>query len=401
MPPAATTRGLNAGTQAEVRVAQAWFWDGYYVRRGVDLQHRFGSEVSTITDLDILGYTFDPALSYHKRIGEVKTGKSSSTPKPLDRALWMRGLRDLVGAESGEVTTAFHPSVGVRDLCRSLGVAVQHLDDLTAREGRLHIQDVTDQGSQGESVALIRDEVQTFVKPDPMLERAYWFLVSEVWFLEPYDALKRTLGLIRELVKTWPAESHTAAMTAARWFLAEAVSVTTLNLAIIAGDANSMDADAFKTMASARLAAGDVPIYALRSLSDRVDQYIGKLLTSVDAPADLRVNAMGAFSPMPPDYTEPLLELISRLAASAAPTASLPRQLDAVIFERLVRGRDLSPELRQRLRLSRNTDRLMRLIGAFLRGQFNIPAEVDKALTSSVAGGAPPGEPSAGQDSLF
>jgi len=177
--------------------------------------------------------------------------------------------------------------------------------------------------------------------------------------------------------------------------------VTTLNLAIIAGDANSMDADAFKIMASARLAAGDVPIYALRSLSDRVDQYVGKLLASVDAPADLLLNAMGAFSPMPPDYAEPLLELISRLAASAAPTASLPRQLDAVIFERLVRGRDLSPELRQRLRLSRNTDRLMRLIGAFLRGQFNIPNEVDMALTSSVAGGAPAGEMNTGQDSLF
>lgn len=49
MPPAETTRGLDEGIRAEIRVAQAWFWDGYYVRRGIDLQHRFGYEISTVT----------------------------------------------------------------------------------------------------------------------------------------------------------------------------------------------------------------------------------------------------------------------------------------------------------------------------------------------------------------
>jgi hypothetical protein len=102
VPPAETTRGLDEGARTEVRVAQVWFWDGYYVRRGVDLQHRFGSEVSTVTDLDVLGYSFESSLKHHKHIGEVKTGKSNNTPRPLDRALWLRGLRELVDAESGE-----------------------------------------------------------------------------------------------------------------------------------------------------------------------------------------------------------------------------------------------------------------------------------------------------------
>ena len=385
MPPAATTPGLDAGTRAEVRVAQAWYWDGYYVRRGIDLQHRFGSEISTITDLDLLGYSFEASLKHYKHIGEVKTGTAKNTPRPLDRALWMRGLRDLVDAQSGEITTAFKTSVAVRDACRRLGATVQHLDDLGARENRLQISQVNDLGSQGETIALLRREVQAFVKSDPTLARGYWFLVSEVWFLEPYDALKRTLGLVRELGKMWPPDSHHEATAVARWFFAESISIITLNLAIIAGEANSMDARTFRETSTARLASGDVPSYAIRKLSDRFDEYLGKILTSVDAPPDIRITAMGAFLPVPPDYTEPLLELVSRFAADPAATARFPRQLDAVLFERLVRRRDPSPELKRRLGLSHSAERLARLVAAFLRGQFTLPGPVDKVLTAPLA----------------
>lgn len=382
MRPDATTRGLDAGTKAEVRVAQAWFWDGYYVRRGVDLQHRFGSEVSTVTDLDVLGYSFDPSLKYHKHIGEVKTGKAGNTPRPLDRALWMRGLRELVGAESGEVTTAFKTSVSVRDVCRGLKVTVQHLDDLTSREQRLNIAGFNDLGSQGDTIAILRRDVQNFVKGDTSLERGYWFLVSEVWFLEPFDALKRTLGLIREMGKIWPPDTHHEATKVARWFFAESISIATLNLVIIAGEANSMDSEAFLSTATSRLASGDAPIYSVRKLSERFDEYLAKILTSIDAPADVLTTAMGAFLPVPPDYCEPLLELISRLAADSESASRLPRQIDAILFERLVRRRDLSPELRSRLHISSDTERLVKLIAAFLRGQFTLPNPVDKVLTT-------------------
>ena len=133
MQPDATTRGLDAGTRAEVRGAQAWFWDGYFVRRGVDLQHRFGPDVSTITDLDVIGYSFDGALVHHKLIGEVKTGTAKNTPRALDRAFWIRGLREIVGADRGEVTTAFRTTAATRDACQKLGVTVRHLDDLVCR----------------------------------------------------------------------------------------------------------------------------------------------------------------------------------------------------------------------------------------------------------------------------
>lgn len=381
MPQDATTHGLEPGTVAEVRVARAWFWDGYYVRRGVDLQHRFGADVSTVTDLDVLGYSFDEALHHRKLVGEVKTGRSGSTPRPLDRALWIRGVREIVGAEAGEITTAFRTSNTARDVCSRLGVKIQHLDDLAAREERLHISEVNEVGAQGESMAALRERVRIFVKRDPILERGFFFLVSEVWFLDPFDALKRTLGLIRELSKVWPESSHVEALEAARWIFAEAISIAVLNLTIVTGESLTMDSKQFAESASARLATGDVPYHSLHAISERVDEYVGKLLTALDAPPEVRVGAMGAFLPTPPEYASPLLELIDRLAVEAKATSRLPRQVDAVIFEHLVRRRPISPRVAARLGLNRHSQRHFGLVAAFLRGQFDIPGEVDRALT--------------------
>lgn len=392
MPHDGTTRGLDPGTRAEVRVAQAWFWDGYYVRRGIDLQHRFGDDVSSVTDLDVLAISFDLSLKHNKTLGEVKTGRSSSTPRPLDRALWLRGLRELVQAGSAEITTAFRTSPGVRDACRRLGVSVQHLDDLDRRERRLRMDVLGDLGSQGETIAKIRRDVHSFVKQDSTLERAFWFLTSEVWFLEPFDALKRTLGIIREIGKSWPPESHSDAMNAARWFFAESISVVGLNLALITGESITMDAASFRDVAYSRLATGDAPYYAVKGLSARFDEYLAKILHSVNAPPEVLTSAVGAFLPVPPNYAEPLLELIARLGGDAESTAAMPRQLDALLFERLVRRRNLSGDLHSALHLSLRTERQVKLIGAFLRGQFALPEAVDRVLTAPLLKEAVMGE---------
>jgi len=381
----ATTPGLDAGAQLEVRVAQAWFWDGYYVRRGVDVQHRFGADVSTVTDLDLLAFSLDQALTPHTYVGEVKSGKSNNTPKPLDRTLWVRGLRELVDAEGGEVTTAFRPSVSVREFARRIGIVIQHIDDLAAREARLAVNDVADVGSQGDTIAQLLKQVQAHSKTEPELERAYWFLRSEVWFLDAFDALKRTLGLLRQLQTRWPSDADQEGARTARWMFAEAISIMTLQLSRIAGFANSMDAASFFELAADKLSTGDLPSHAIRRLSERFDEYIAKLLAATDASAEVRATAMGAFAPTPPDYMEPLLELIYRLSMNASAASQLPRQMDAIMFERLVRRRNFNSVTKERLALDSTCERLVRLVAAFLRGQLGLPPVVDRVLTTGLA----------------
>jgi hypothetical protein len=365
-----------------VRVAQAWFWDGYYVRRGVDLQHRFSRDALTVTDLDVLGHIFTPALTSQKHIGEVKSGKSNSTPRPLDRALWARGLRELVQADHAEVTTAFRATADVRGLARTFGVTIQHMDDLDSREHRLLMHEVVDTGSQGTTIALLLKRLRAELKKNGELERAYWFLRSEVWFLDPFDAIKRNIGLMRLLKSRWSDALEHDSLEALRWLYAESISIFGLQLALTAGTARSMDSSSFIEHANAKLSIGDVPLAAMAALSDRFDGYVGRLLKKLGVAPEIQVEAMGAFQPTPPDYTEPLIELIQRLAMQTGATARLPRQLDLLIFERLVRERPITATSSGRLGYGASTERLVKLVSAFLRGQVGLPSTVETALTS-------------------
>lgn len=380
MPRDATIRGLNPGHTAEVRVARAWFWDGYYSRRSVVIDHHFGIKSVTLTDLDIIGFSFDEALHCYKQIGEVKAGKSKNTPKPLDRAFWMHGVKSLTGADRGEFTTALNVSEAVRSAASSLGIAIQEMSQLELRESRLRIESVLDVGSQGIEVAILREEVESFSRGDRMMEQAFRFLTTEVWSLNKYDAVKRTIGLIRGLRKVWPPASRHEERRVLAWFFAESISVFGLHLAMIAEDAVIAGGSKFSESAQTRLSAGDVPYHQMMRIADDVDRYVSKLLQATVLDHADRIQALGAFRPTPPNYSESLIELVVRMAQEARAVARLPRQLDAVIFERLVHERDVSEIVGSRLGLTGHTQRHIRLVAAFLEGWCDLPVEVAEAL---------------------
>jgi hypothetical protein len=52
---------------------------------------------------------------------------------------------------------------------------------------------------------------------------------------------------------------------------------------------------------------------------------------------------MGAFRPSPPDWAQPLCELIERLSTSTC-LIDLPRHTDLLMHERLLKRRHASPE---------------------------------------------------------
>ena len=155
----------------EARVAQLWFWEGFYARHGVDLQHHFEPEPLQVTDLDLLAFDFNPQLSRSKYIGEVKSGTGKSAAKPLDRLIWLRGLREVVDAESAELTIAHAPSDRVRGLARTLGIVAQSISDFERRE-RDTVGTLADHGAHGVTALELTVRVHHTCRQDPELERA-------------------------------------------------------------------------------------------------------------------------------------------------------------------------------------------------------------------------------------
>lgn len=374
---------LDPGDELEIRLARMQFFKGAYTRRGVNLERHFHPEPLLVTDLDLLSFDITARLTLSKTIGEAKSGTGKNAPKPLDRAIWIAGLKQLVDADGAIVITALHPSARVRDTVRSLGVTAMSVDDLDRWETTNLPKDLEDVGAHGPSAFAADALTRKSVKGEPKLERIYWFLRSEVWFLETWQATKRLIGALSELRRHWTPEIDDDAAAALRWMYAEAISILTLQLVVLIGRYQASDQRDWPALVKDRLAEGAIPTSNQRALADAFDKYLAHVVGELKAPPTMIVEVMGAFHPTPPEWADGLIELITRLEASAG-LAELPRQNDLVITERLVRRRHESEEALAGVsdRAPEEFARMRRQIAAFLRGAVELPDAVDKALNT-------------------
>ena len=369
----------------EMRVARLWFWEGYYSRSGINLKRHYHPEPLLVTDLDLLAYDFGPSLQVRRTIGEVKSGTGRSAPKPLDRIIWLRGLREMVGFDHAELVSRNAPSPRARSLARSIGVSAQSQADLERREQLVDIAGVEDAGSHGSRAFLECTWTHKHCSSSRDLERAFWFLRSEVWFCDEITACKRLIGLYRQLGGMWTPDIEDDDSRALRWLLAETVSVFVLNAVAAASEVIRVAPDLLATEVGDRLSAGLAPADVMRRIALDVDKFVGGVLAAAKAPASLSAEAMGALHPAAPAWTEQFLELLSRIAAMPQEARRLPRQADLLTYERIVWRREILPIPYGRLSLSdSDTGRLTRLIAAFLRSQAEDIEVVDRALTTKV-----------------
>lgn len=373
------------GAELEARVAQVWFWEGYFARFGINLQHYYSPEILQVTDLDLLAFDFSPTLVRSKVIGEVKSG---SRDKPLDRSIWLGGLLQLVNADSGEVTTRLVPTLKVRDLASKLRITAQSIEDLTRREKSIGIGELGELGSQGKQGVRTLNEIRNICSEDPDLERAFWFLRSEVWFLDPISSSKRILGLLKLLSLRWTPGVDAREDRCLRWLFAESVVVFVLNVVTVSGSALTLDEANFTRLLTERLSEGTIPTGEMRRLGAKIDKFVAGILTAANAPATIKINAMGALEPQKPEYTETFIELALRLRDVSLEARRAPRQLDLLLHERLTNGREPAPIPAQRIGLKSTGEgaRLRRIIAAFLRSQAGLPDEIAGAISTDVIG---------------
>lgn len=381
--PATRKESLTAGDELEVRLARMQFYKGAYTRRGVNLERHFHPDPLLVTDLDLLSFDVTTRLTLSKTIGEAKSGTGKSASKPLDRAIWMAGLMRLVEAEGGIVVTGIRPSSRVRETVRSLGVTAIGIEDIDRWE-KVHLPPtLSDIGAQGPGAFAADIHARATAKGEPRLERIYWFLRSEVWFLDNWQATKRLVGALGELRHFWTPEIDDAQSGALRWMYAESISILTLQLVALVGRLQASNTRDWHTLVNDRLAEGAISISNQRALSSAFDKYLGHILGELRAPSTLQVESMGAFHPSPPEWAYELLQLLTRIEELPG-LADLPRHTDLLITERLVRRRHASEEalLSVSPRDPAEFALIRRQIAAFLRGAAHLPDPVDRALIS-------------------
>ncbi|WP_157157581.1 hypothetical protein [Diaminobutyricimonas sp. LJ205] len=141
-----------------------------------------------------------------------------------------------------------------------------------------------------------------------------------------------------------------------------------------------MSPEAFTSYARDRLAEGVVSAPKMRQLAPRIDKYIAGLLAAAKAPALLRTQAIGAFEPTPPEFSDSLAELALRIKRSPQ-GHQLARQVEYVIHERLVRQRE--PSESALIRLGANLQTAIPSVAAFLRTYAGLPPDLSAALVGA------------------
>lgn len=303
----------------------------------------------------------------------------------MDRCLWLAGVAHLVDADHADFVTALKVPRKVREVAARLSVRPMSVAELAQREQACRVDDVADVGSHGPSAMARAKFAQKHAKNDKQWQRAFWFVRCEAWFLEPWHATKRTIGLLDSLANWWTPGVEDDDQTLLRWLYAEALGVFALNTVLLAGQRLTSEKQEWRAWAIDRFAEGVVPMHQMRVLSNAVDKYVAGILGRLKAAPEIHTEAMGSFVPVPPDWSESLIELIERIAADPTLARNLPRHVDLVVHERLVHRRHVDPRVLDRVDqgCGEDLDRMRRQLTAFLRGNARLPEAVDRALTTA------------------
>jgi hypothetical protein len=375
--------GASAGELFECRVARLYEGEGGFVRRRVDLQGHIG-EKFTVTDLDVLVTTFSPTLESRVTAGECKTTEAKNAPNAADRLLWLTGVRRLVNADASFLATTKPASDRVRHLAQALGSEVLDTNDVQRREQLAGLNGAS-YGPHDPDFLVITRQAFNYAKRDDELKRVSSFTRSELWLAPPFAALKRALGACRLLAKRWSPRLPDQERQTVEWLMLESIVGLVLAVTKIAGICYRLPEAAFERYMVERLAEGVVSYHAMQELSDSVDKFLMGVLTDAGVDPARRVASLGALQPRPPSYTEPLTELIVRLAASPKAAADLPRLTDW----RVASYR--KPPLLQEPALftdAREVSRLLRLVTTFLEGRLGVPEPLLEAIGNGPPGGA-------------
>lgn len=377
-------RAASKGDIQELRLARLLFAEGAFVRRAIDLNLTFGEDI-TVTDLDVWALQFAPDLTTNLTIGESKAIQGKKGAKIADRLLWIRGLSQLVGADQALIVSASAANDRQRGLAGELGVALLDHRDLGHREAVLGLDGSSEWGPHDPELLSRQRDAYEALKSDADLKRIYWFLRSEFWLVPPTAGLKRTLGALRIIRRRWTGQPDQPGRELTLWLSRQAQVNVVVALSRIAGRFYRQDPAVVRPRLLEELAAGpNVDYRTLVDWAENADKYLMTVLKRAGVDPGQQVEALGALTPAPPAYAESLVEVIERLAQEPAITADLARLADWKLAE-VELGKELGP-LPGRDVAVEDGSRLLRLIGAFVVGQIEVPKE----MLSGILASAPP-----------
>jgi hypothetical protein len=329
-----TSQRLETGTPLEARIQRLFMCQGAFAERGLYMRAIRG-DAKMATDIDIVAHDYSINFHHTRIYAECKGGKNRS---PLDRAIWIRGVREALGADFAYLVLDQCDS-STATFARSIGVEILQRAGLETLESALSIDPLfwpgrTNLHAYGHCDQSIRDILKKRLTGDWLTD---WIAQSaETW--RESTALSfsygRLNGLLRMLMETrrvvdsggfrpddFPIVNYVVAAMLVR--LSQYVL-------FVAADTIALTPTERLQYLALRFTSGNMePEQARKILQSALRMLEVKLReNNIEPPAGWTVDHLMA----PASYTSPFNELIGRAMGEGDKTRVLPLAMEMRLF---------------------------------------------------------------------
>ena len=357
----------------EARVQRLFLAQGIFAERGL-IPSAGGGRRLVATDIDVLISDYSTGFNLTLRHAECKSGSRVAS---LDRAIWMNGVRAMLGANSSHlILESFDEDAA--DFARSLGVDVMTLNQLAALERDLGIP--ADDWPNRSAFQLFDPKINSWFRRgksrsasegEKAVREAIHFVRTDSWRQFRYALLNQALRTLQVLSGLARISTPDLGCGLSIRYVASAILVRFSQYVLaICHDVSRVPISDIAKYLEDRLSFGDQDPQRLRAVIGNTVMWTEQLLREkgISVPPDLSPDHMF----QPPDHAQGLVGLIRELLSLPHEAKYLPISMETEQF-----GNELGLASFPRLRSAANAGKgLTQLSKAFLVASMGIDSSV-------------------------
>lgn len=327
---AKTTLGL--GPHLEARVQRLFMCQGAFAERGLFLRAARGS-AKQVTDVDVVAHDYNLNFHHRRIYAECKGGRNKS---PLDRVVWVRGLKEAIGADHPHLVIDHCDAVTVQ-FARSLGVEILQEAGIIALESALKIGSDFWPGRANLAAYAGTEEALKILLSRPAKGNVTDWLqgAAEIWrdasaLAFSYGRLNSLLGTLQALGANLQLSPDGEEVLATDYAVAALLVRLSQYVLFAASDTLAMSPPERESYLAERLTAGNLDLEQSRRLLDGAMRMVRAQLQAQGAtpPASWDLNHML----VAPAYTKPFVTVVERVIADGDQSRLLPLAMELRLF---------------------------------------------------------------------
>jgi hypothetical protein len=323
----------SAGVELEARVQRLFLAQGIFAERGLLPSADDGHHMMA-TDIDVLTSEYASGFHLTRRHAECKSGKNVAL---LDRILWLRGVRSMLGADTSYLIVADF-NEGASNFARSLEVDVLTVNQLESWETSIDIR--LDLWPNRSNYALYQPVKNQWLKIGKQKEAGpHWQLIREaIQFVEIDSWLRFRYGLLSRLLRLFSHVSaeHKAGDKPIDWTVAAKYTCSALlvrlaqYLLAVCHDVTRVPVSDVNGYLYQRLTFGDQDPERAMGLIKNTIAWVEQGLrhTGTSLPSTIDIERLST----PPSYAGEFVSLIQRLLKHSNEARYLPIAVETAQF---------------------------------------------------------------------